>query len=219
MNEYLYKLSMAKYKMMSLLASVIISSTDAERYKHDKKVAPTMGFQWLHNHIVKFNKNSLMEFEEYKPDEKEEWRTYDFKEDDEGNVFIEGKMLAKVLASEIDRIIDWLVAEILIRYLAECFETFREWDFNELKTCSWYDFVRLIRNAVNHNYRFDFMRDRNKEWYKVNGKICYDESIISKNDENKHLYNEWKDWSPWLMLKLAKEVEVDLRQKIKKCQL
>ena len=197
-NKFLYKLAERKLKMLFEISAIIISSYETEDYQPGQKGAPTKGFLKYDHTLIKFIKHNSMSHSDYTPDDTPGWEIMDYKENIDGDIIFQGHMMAQVVATNIDKMKNWLIGEISSRYVAECVEILKE---AGIPKPGWYNFARLIRNAVNHDFCF----------YKVKKEASYEGAQISVNDNGKNIYKDWKHWSQWLMLKLGKDIENYLR--------
>lgn len=217
MNDYLRKLSEYKVKMMFLITSLLVTSFDTKEHKPTATTAPTKGFMDLDNTLVVFSKRNEIERKKCSPITSNEPRDYDYKIDGE-NIIFEGHMLAHAYANSFHshNMLNWLLGEITSRYMAECFAVLQECYQNKAMSkpsndCNWFRFAGLIRNGVSHDYYIDWYDNKEKDFFRDEDNVEYEGCRISKSDRGKHFIKEWGDFSYWIMLKLAKEIEMYIR--------
>lgn len=219
-NESLKKLALFKVKMMFTLTSIMVTSFDLDDYDPEAGSAPTKGFLKLDQLLIKCPKNNSAVYEDREPTKTPGLRDYDYNVNKDGDIIIEGHMLAHAYANTINakdyNMVNGLISETLSRYMAECYEIL--YDLIKQRTietpnssCKWYKFSGLLRNSVNHDYHIGWKDSSEIYYFGGADHIEYEGASIAKNDKGKHFIGDWDGFSHWLMLKLAKEIEDFIR--------
>ena len=217
-NYCIKKLETFKLKLLFTLTSITVTSYDTENHEPTSIAAPTKGFMKLDHSLIKFSKNTSISYENYEPKETPEWTTLTYKENEDGDIIFEGHILAHAYANNINKyhMSNWLINETTSKYMAECYEVLDDLTNRKIIekpfSYKWYKFSGLLRNSINHNYHIDWKNESEKYYFNNAEYIEYENCKVAKSDRKKHFIQEWEHFSPWLMLKLAKEIEDYIRR-------